>query len=371
MNVSTTSSTIISSNINPIPKTIIDVTNPIQDSTYFDFAGMDTGVSPADDFYNYASGTWMKNTEIPNDSSTWGTFPLIRRKVTNDLFEIIKTLDDSKSHEESLCKALYESAMNVQIQNDAGLQPLQTILDKIDKAECINSFIEVLADMLKLGLNAFCSWNVGTDPCDNKFIMIHLSDGGVALPNFQMYLKEKDTVSNKHEEKREKYKLFIDNLFQMAKIDLENPSAIVMKIETTLAAMFLSKVDGSNPDKTTNIQTPTGLWKQIFECWAVTDLTTSINVKNVKLLKTIEDLLENEILSDLKIYLKFTVLKRFSPMLGESFSNLYFDFFSKELLETKEQKPLKIRMCEMLNNNLASALGKIYVEKHFPASKKE
>src|SRR5688572_4346013 len=40
----------------------------------FDAAGMDTSVRPGDNFYNFANGTWAKNTPIPADKSNYGMF---------------------------------------------------------------------------------------------------------------------------------------------------------------------------------------------------------------------------------------------------------------------------------------------------------
>jgi putative endopeptidase len=40
----------------------------------FDSEGMDTSVSPADDFYLYANGKWAEKTQIPADKSNYGMF---------------------------------------------------------------------------------------------------------------------------------------------------------------------------------------------------------------------------------------------------------------------------------------------------------
>ena len=40
----------------------------------FDKAGMDETVRPGDNFYQFANGTWSKNTQIPADKSRWGAF---------------------------------------------------------------------------------------------------------------------------------------------------------------------------------------------------------------------------------------------------------------------------------------------------------
>ena len=40
----------------------------------FDTSRMDTSVEACTDFFEYANGTWLKNTEIPAAYSRWGTF---------------------------------------------------------------------------------------------------------------------------------------------------------------------------------------------------------------------------------------------------------------------------------------------------------
>ena len=40
----------------------------------FDSSGMDRNAIPGDNFYEYANGTWAKNTPIPADKSNYGAF---------------------------------------------------------------------------------------------------------------------------------------------------------------------------------------------------------------------------------------------------------------------------------------------------------
>jgi predicted metalloendopeptidase len=55
-----------------------------------DLAARDLSVDPGDDFFRYASGTWMTNTEIPADRTRWGTFDILREKADNDARVIIE-----------------------------------------------------------------------------------------------------------------------------------------------------------------------------------------------------------------------------------------------------------------------------------------
>ena len=53
-------------------------------------ASMDKSVTPGDDFFTYANGTWVKNTPIPDDRSNIGGFYIadkIREKQTRELLD--------------------------------------------------------------------------------------------------------------------------------------------------------------------------------------------------------------------------------------------------------------------------------------------
>ena len=55
-----------------------------------DLAARDTSVKPGDDFFKYANGTWLANTQIPADRTRWGTFDILREKADNDARVIIE-----------------------------------------------------------------------------------------------------------------------------------------------------------------------------------------------------------------------------------------------------------------------------------------
>src|SRR4051794_6199743 len=57
------------------PAPAADATPRPQLGTYgFDDSGKDESVAPGDNFYQYANGTWEKNTPIPADKANYGMF---------------------------------------------------------------------------------------------------------------------------------------------------------------------------------------------------------------------------------------------------------------------------------------------------------
>src|SRR5213078_1970142 len=56
----------------------------------FDTSRMDTSANACDDFFQFANGTWVKNTEIPPSQSRWGSFNMLaesNRDVEHDILE--------------------------------------------------------------------------------------------------------------------------------------------------------------------------------------------------------------------------------------------------------------------------------------------
>ncbi|HJU76657.1 MAG TPA: M13 family metallopeptidase N-terminal domain-containing protein, partial [Sphingomicrobium sp.] len=94
----------------------------------FDAAGMDRSVQPGDNFYQYANGTWAKNTPIPADKSNYGMFT-----VLDDLSkERTRTIiEESAKDPNSKIGNAYASFLDQAAVEAKGLAPFQPWLDEI------------------------------------------------------------------------------------------------------------------------------------------------------------------------------------------------------------------------------------------------
>jgi putative endopeptidase len=99
-----------------------------------DLAARDTNVKPGDDFFRYANGTWMTNTQIPADRTRWGTFDILREKADNDarvIIEEVALAGGASGTNQQKIADFYNSFLNQQAIDAAGLTPLQTELAEI------------------------------------------------------------------------------------------------------------------------------------------------------------------------------------------------------------------------------------------------
>ena len=65
-----------------------DLTNVTQDDFLFQY--IDSSVKPGDDFFKFATGTWMKENPIPSSERRWAVSNLIQ----NDIYDKLQTLSN-------------------------------------------------------------------------------------------------------------------------------------------------------------------------------------------------------------------------------------------------------------------------------------
>lgn len=80
----------------------------------FDATGMDRSVAAGDDFFGFANGSWVKNTEIPADRSSYGSFNVIAEKTLADTRAILEgaAADTKASGEAKLIGDYYAAFMD-------------------------------------------------------------------------------------------------------------------------------------------------------------------------------------------------------------------------------------------------------------------
>ncbi|MEY3099565.1 MAG: hypothetical protein RIS63_458, partial [Bacteroidota bacterium] len=159
-----------------------------------DLKALDTTISPADDFFLFANGTWIANTEIPASESRWGSFNELEQANNQKLITLLKEAAENPGElgsQNQLLGAYFMSYTNMTRRNELGLIPIQEDLQKIDAIENIDGLQAVVSSLHQYGIGAFFGFGVGQDLKNVTTNVAYLGQGGIGLPNRDYYYDEK------------------------------------------------------------------------------------------------------------------------------------------------------------------------------------
>ncbi len=344
-------------------------------------AYMDTTTTPQEDFFRYVNGAWLDSTEIPNDRTRWGSFDELRQRTDEDALALLeKTAESDKlngSTDQGKAVFLYKSIMDTLTRNKQGVEPVKPYLAKVDQIQSKEDLQDFLVEMSEYGSAGFFSFGVGADSKNSDMNAAYLNPSGLGLPERDYYLL--DDADSK--DTRKKYKEYITDMLQYldyTEADAKKAAETILAFETRLAEPRLDKVERRDARKTYNPMTvaelqkitPAMQWNSYFEGIGAKDLDTII-VSQPKYMKALQDLLAENSVEDWKTYLKWDLFNSAASSLSTDLEKESWEFYSKTLRGAKEQRPRNERALSTINGVLGEALGKLYVEKHFPPQAKE
>ena len=348
---------------------------PVKKPVFIDKSSMDLTKNPGDDFYNYASGTWIKNNPVPAKETRWGSFNLLRDFNINAVKTILaESANNKKAVAGSVEKRVgdfYMAGMDSLSIEKLGYSPIKPDLEKLNQISDLNGIINHAASMRTYGSGSpFFGFSVGQDRKYVKNIVPQLSQGGTTLPDRDYYLKSdaRSLIIQKS------YKNYITSLFSLSgssAAEAEKAAETIFNLEKTLASAQMSRVEMRDPYKTYNkfsvtdfSKTTSNLnWQSLMPLMKVNGQDTVL-VNSPKFFTALNGLLSSTPVNDLKTYLKWNLLKTSAPYLSSEFVNASFAF-NQILTGQKVQTPRWQRMSSLTDGTVGDLLGQIYVKKHF------
>jgi endothelin-converting enzyme/putative endopeptidase len=341
---------------------------------------IDKKVKPSDDFFRYVNGTWLDKTEIPSDRTSWGSFNELLKKTDKDAMDILKEASRNPIYKSTTDQGkainLFKSILDTVARDKQGINPLKPYLAKIDAIKNTKDLQKVLSEMEPVGGIGFFGIYVGADDKNSSKNSLYVGTGSLGLPDKDYYsADDKDS-----KEKREKYELHVAKMLQFIG---ENPTKAkesarkIVALETAMSQPRLDRVeqrDGRlqyNPMTIADLQKmlPALDWKQYFTSIGFTKLDTVI-VSEPRYMKALQTILAQNKVEDWKEYMKWTLLRGASSQLSTNIEVANFDFYGKTLTGAIKQRPREDRALQTVNSTIGEALGKLYVEKMFPAEAK-
>jgi len=343
-----------------------------------DVSSMDRSVDPCSDFFRYSCGGWIQKNPIPPDQVSWSVYSKLlddNRLVLRNILENAAKPNPERSPERQRIGDYYAACMDELAIEAAGLKPLQSELDRINRMQSKQDIADVLISLA----DGAALFNFGSqqDFRDSNQIVADVDQGGLGLPDRDYYVKDDSNFP----EIRKAYVAHVATMFELLgdKPDVAaGEAATVMRIETELAKGSQTLVERRNPwnlDHKLSVGelsalSPAFRWNTYLAGVGLASLR-SLNVSSPGFVKAMNAEIEKEGLDQWKTYLRWNLVHANAPFLSSAFVNANFDFYGKTLTGAKELRPRWKRCVSYVDNDLGEALGQVYVEQNFSSEAKQ
>lgn len=341
-----------------------------------DPANLDHSISPADDFYRFAVGSWLKNHPIPPEFSSWGSFEQIVEKNRKDLRIILEGAAAEKNtapgSDSQKIGDFYASGINaVKIERD-GLKYLKSYLNRIEQLKGKKDITNCISNFHSVGINTLFQIFVDPDPKNSDTNIVWLYQGGLGLPDRDYYLDKNE----RFEKIRDEYLRHVTNMFVLMGAsgqDASDSARFVMKIETRLAGASMTRLERRDPKATYNKMSLDRLdeiagffnFPEYFQYLSL-EYPGDINVAQPKFFREIGKMIPHTTLEEWKAYFCWHLILKTAPYLSKAFVGENFRFYGTFLAGTKKLKPRWKRSLAVTSSALGELVGKKYVERYFP-----
>ena len=349
----------------------VDLSKVTQDDFLFQY--IDSTVKPGNDFFKFATGTWMKNNPIPSSERRWGIANLVRNDIYDKLLNLsneaaadLKAADGSNAQK---IGAFWSTGMDSVTIEAQGLSPLKTQFDKIEAIKTKQDVLNAIAEFQIYAGSPLFSAAIYQDEMNSNKYALHFYQGGIGLPQRDYYFNTDARTENI----RKEYKEHLTKMFQLLGDDSKKAAAnsqTVYKIEEDLARASRKLEDLRDPYANYNKMsvsdfnkiTPSINWSKVMTAMSMSGIDTVI-VGQPEFYKQVEKSLSTVSVEDWKTYLRWNLINGFAGELSSSFNNENFHFFGTVMTGTTEQRPRWKRILDSQENFLGDALGQLYVEK--------
>jgi endothelin-converting enzyme/putative endopeptidase len=333
----------------------------------------DISIRPQDNFYRYINGGWLKNTTIPADKTSIGSFYDLRDEADDNVKRIIEELAATPNlvlgSDEQKVADLFRSYMNIEQRNKLGITPISSLLTKIKSLKNKDQLAAFFGQYQSVGIDSPLGFYVSVDAKDSSRYATHVWQSGLGLPDKDYYVND----SERFVKLRAGYLDHIENMFRLAGFkEGKKAASTVMTIETKLANYHWTRVETRDSDKRynkfkvseLNSLTEAFNWQAYLTAQGVAAQKDLI-INQPSYIKGLGKVFAETSLVDWQTYLTFHALSNFSGVLTTALDNENFDFYAKQLSGRNEQRPMWKRGVAVVNNNLGEVIGKVYVSRHF------
>jgi putative endopeptidase len=336
-----------------------------------DLTSRDLNVKPGDNFFNYASGSYLARTEIPADQSNTGA----GRDVFNLTQEELRTLIEQSASGASDPTSAQIGGLYRSFMDEAGVEVADTkaLMADLAAVQAVNSKADFTMLMAKthLGYGKSLFGLLVDADAKSPVSALYIGQDGISLPDRDYYLTEQFKA------KKDAYEAFIVRSLKL--INYPNPEAnakAALDFETKIAEASWAAADRRDIDHIYNPMTVTALqsyapqidWRAYLDAVGAKGLQNVVLNENTAIQK-IAKLYGDAPLDTLKAWEVFHIVANASPVLPKRFVDSNFQL-SSALSGTQKLRDRWKRGVSIVESSMGEALGRVYVQHYFPPSSK-
>jgi putative endopeptidase len=331
-----------------------------------DLAARDMSVRPGDDFWSYANQAFVRAHPIPADKTTYGVGDVLQDQIEQQLRDIV---DHPGSDVASRQVAdFYASWMDEAGIEARGTAPLRPYLARID---AVHDRAGLLALFATPGYASPISVGILADPADTSRYTVAAEQAGLGMPGRDYYLRQ----GADYDRYRAAYRAYLIRLQTLAGIpDAEARADAVIALEHRIAEAHWTPERSRDIEQTYHPMTRAQLaaltpqidWPTWLADYGLGG-SDKVVVSQTTAIQAEAQMLETVPLATWKAWLTVRFLDSFATYLPHAFDAARFEFRSHTLRGVETQRDRWKRGLDVVNGSLGEAVGRIYVDRHFPA----
>lgn len=345
-----------------------------------DLTHLDAGVRPQDDLFGHLNGRWLREYVIPADRATDGAFRTLYDRAEEHVRDIITEAAGAHADEgtdEQRVGDLYGSFLDEQTVQSRGLQPLLDELAVIDAADGPAALAAVVGRLQRTGVGGGVGLYIDTDSKNSSRYLVHLSQSGLGLPD-ESYYRDDQHAAILGAYPRHIAKMFALTFGGAADQYAERAGRIVA-LETKLAAAHWDVVRRRDADLTYNLRTFAELPEQAagfdWAGWAgelglSQASVAELVVRQPDYLTAFAALWSGADFADWQDWARWRLIHSRAAVLTTALIEEDFDFYGRTLSGTEQIRERWKRAVSLVEGLMGDAVGRLYVERHFPPEAK-